>query len=119
MSPSLILFAHGARDPQWSAPFELVLEQVQAQTPGREALLAYLEFMSPDLPTAVRILASRGQRTIRVVPLFLGPGGHLRKELPVLVAAAAREHPGITIDVAPPAGEDASVIAALAAYAAR
>lgn len=119
MAEALILFAHGARDPQWSVPFERVLEQLQAQAPGRHALLAYLEFMSPDLPSAIRTLVGSGQRAIRVVPLFLGPGGHLRHELPALVDAALREHAGITIEIAAPAGEDDSVIAALAAYAAR
>jgi sirohydrochlorin cobaltochelatase len=117
MPNALILFAHGARDPQWSAPFQRVLEQVRAQAEDTEAVLAYLEFMAPDLPTAVRDLVARGHREIRVVPLFLGPGGHLRHELPALVRSAEREHPGVAIVVAPAAGQDEGVIAALAAYA--
>jgi sirohydrochlorin cobaltochelatase len=117
MPPALVLFAHGARDPQWSAPFERVLAQVRAQAEDCDAVLAYLEFMSPDLPSAVRDLVARGHREIRIVPLFLGPGGHLRHELPALVAAAGREHPGVAMTVAPAAGQDEGVIAALAAYA--
>jgi sirohydrochlorin ferrochelatase len=40
----LILFAHGARDPAWTAPFLRVLARVEDQAP----MLAYLELMTPD-----------------------------------------------------------------------
>jgi sirohydrochlorin cobaltochelatase len=119
MAPALILFAHGARDPEWSQPFERVLAQVRAGAPGRAAVLAYLEFMSPDLGGAVRALVEQGHRSIRVVPLFLGPGGHLRQEIPRLVSIARDAHPGVSIELAAPAGQDDAVVGALAAYALR
>ncbi|MFY7857790.1 MAG: sirohydrochlorin chelatase, partial [Rubrivivax sp.] len=56
MSDGLILFAHGARDPRWSAPFEAVAAQVRAQRPGLSVRLAFLEFMSPSLPEAAAAL---------------------------------------------------------------
>jgi sirohydrochlorin cobaltochelatase len=119
MLPALILFAHGARDPQWAAPFERILVQVRDRSPASDPLLAYLEFMQPDLAAAIAQLVARGHGAVRIVPLFLGPGGHLRNELPRLVDAARRVHPELSIDVLPPAGEDPGVIAALAAYAVR
>ncbi len=119
MEPALILFAHGARDEQWAAPFARVLARVRAQAPRRDAVLAFLEFMKPDMDEAVATLVARGHRAIRVVPLVLGPGGHLRQQLPELAAAAERRHPGVSIDIAAPAGEDSGVVAALASYAVR
>lgn len=119
MAAALILFAHGARDAQWATPFKRILARVQADAPDRDATLAFLEFMSPDLPAAIHDHVARGHRTIRVVPLFLGPGGHLRHEIPSLVDAARRAHPGVTIELWPAAGEDERVIDALAAYAVR
>jgi sirohydrochlorin cobaltochelatase len=116
---ALILFAHGARDRSWAAPFERILAQVRAAAPEREAMLAYLEFIEPDLPAAIAAQAAQGHRAIRVVPLFLGPGGHLRRELPQILEAARRAHPGVTIDATPPAGEDAGVIDALALFCLR
>jgi sirohydrochlorin cobaltochelatase len=114
---ALILFAHGARDPGWARPFEAVRARVHAHSPEREALLAFLEFMQPDLAQAVAAQVARGFGSIRIVPLFLGPGGHLRHELPRLVEAARQAHPGVTIEVTAPAGEDPRVIEALAAFA--
>jgi len=116
---ALILFAHGARDRSWAAPFEQVLERVRASAPRCDATLAFLEFLSPDLPAAIALQVSRGHRAVRVVPLFLGPGGHLRRELPQLIDAARQAHPGIAIETTPPAGEDADVIGALAAFCLR
>ena len=45
----LLLFAHGARDPRWAAPFEAVAAAVRGARPGTPVQLAYLEFMSPTL----------------------------------------------------------------------
>ena len=115
----LVLFAHGSRDARWAEPFEAVLGRVQALVPGVAVTLAYLERMEPDLAEAVAELVRRGARRIRVVPLFLGYGGHLREDLPRLAAAVSAEHPGIVVDLAPPAGEDARVLEALADYCVR
>jgi len=116
---AIVLFAHGARDPAWAAPFERVLARVRERAPSCDARLAFLEFMRPDLPTLIADMAAQGRRAIRVVPLFLGPGGHLRRELPELVAAARLAHTGVRIDLEAAAGEDEGVAEALAAYCLR
>lgn len=116
---ALILFAHGARDARWAEPFARVLAEVARRAPERHPMLAFLEFMAPDLDAAVAAQVRRGCRAIRIVPLFLGPGGHLRSEVPALVARARERHPGVAFDLAPAAGEDAAVVAALAAYCLR
>ena len=115
MSSALILFAHGARDARWAEPFERVLREVQAGAPERAPMLAFLELMTPDLASAIDMQAGRGFTAVRIVPLFLGPGGHLRHDLPRIVDEARKRHPSIAVDIAPPAGEDARVVAALAA----
>jgi sirohydrochlorin cobaltochelatase len=119
MASALILFAHGARDPRWARPFERVLGRVAALAPERAPMLAYLELMAPDLPSAIAAQVDRGFQDVRVVPLFLGPGGHLRSDLPALIERARVAHPGVAISAVTPAGEDAAVVEALAAYALR
>jgi sirohydrochlorin cobaltochelatase len=119
MNTGLILFAHGARDPRWSEPFEAVAAQVRAQRPGVPVRLAYLEFMTPDLPTAGAELAAAGCTDIAVVPLFLGAGGHVRKDVPVLLDALRAAHPATRFTLHPAIGEVPEVVAAMAAAAAR
>ncbi len=113
----IILFAHGARDARWADPFRAVAEHVALAAPALPQELAFLEFMTPDLAEAARRLARRGVTRIEVVPLFFGPGGHLRTEVPALAAAAMAALPGVEIAIAPAAGVDPGVVSALAGYA--
>ena len=110
----LILFAHGARDPRWAAPFEAVATRVRAQRPGVPVRLAFLEFMAPTLPEAGAELVALGCTTLQVLPMFLGAGGHVRQDLPLLVAAIRHAHPGLSVALAPAVGELDSVTAAMA-----
>ena len=116
MKHGLILFAHGARDPRWAEPFERLQQRVRALAPDAEVRLSYLELMRPDLDEAIGELVELGVDRIRVVPVFLGQGGHVRQDLPALIAEAQRRFAGTTIDCAAPAGEATDVIEALARY---
>lgn len=113
---ALILFAHGSREPRWADPFEAIAQRVREALPGVPVRLAYLERMEPDLAGALAAFAAEGVKRATVVPLFLGQGGHLRDDLPRLVAAIAEEHRGLDIRLAPVAGESALVLEALARY---
>jgi sirohydrochlorin cobaltochelatase len=114
MTTGLVLFAHGARDPRWREPFDRLLSLVSERHPG-PVRCAFLEFMSPDLPTACQQLVGAGADRVVVVPLFLGTGGHLRNDLPALLAAA-QQSAGVPVAGVPAAGEHPLVLEALAAY---
>lgn len=111
---ALILFAHGARDPRWALPFEAVAAEVRRQWPQAQVRLAYLEFMSPGLVEAAEAALAQGAAHIRVVPLFLGAGGHVRKDLPVLMDTLRQRHPGARFELEVAIGERAEVVAAMA-----
>lgn len=115
----LLLFAHGARDPNWALPFEAVAALVRAQRPGMPVQLAFLEFMSPALPEAGAQLAAQGCTEVAVVPLFLGAGGHVRKDLPALLAGLAASYPQVTWSLQPAIGEIESVVQSMAEAALR
>ncbi|MCR5882038.1 CbiX/SirB N-terminal domain-containing protein [Rhizobacter sp. J219] len=118
-SPGLLLFAHGARDPNWALPFEAVAGIVRARRPDMPVALAFLEFMSPALREAGAQLAAQGCTQVAVVPLFLGAGGHVRKDLPALLADLAAAHPQVTWSLQPAIGEIDSVVQAMADAALR
>ena len=117
MSAALVLFAHGARDPRWAAPFLAIAERIRLADPARPVELAFLELMEPDLDTAARRLAAAGATRIDVVPLFLGMGGHLRNDLPPLVEAVRAALPGVEFRLHPAIGENDAVIAVVASAA--
>ena len=116
---AIVLLAHGARDPRWAEPFLQVANDVRDEAPGLAVVLAYLEHLTPSLADAVRELARNGARSIRVVPMFFGRGGHLREDVPRLVAAITAELPDVTIELTLPAGDDRAVQRSLASYCVR
>lgn len=111
----ILLFAHGARDPAWAAPFEQARDHVQKlQASSGCVELAFLEFMSPTLLDAGQSLVNKGCQHISVIPMFLGAGGHVRKDLPVLMAQLAESHPNVTWTLTPAIGQMPEVIEAMA-----
>jgi sirohydrochlorin cobaltochelatase len=114
MTQGLLLFAHGARDPRWALPFEDVARRVRAQDPSVAVELSFLEFMAPTLREGGERLAAAGCSRVDVIPLFLGAGGHVRKDLPVLLDELAEAHPGVRWHLRSAIGEVDSVVEAMA-----
>lgn len=114
MKNGLLLFCHGARDPNWARPFEAVMVRIRELQPDMPVVLGFLEFMSPGLVDAGQTLAAAGCDSVEVVPLFLGTGGHVRKDLPALMDTLRLAHPQVSWSVQPSIGESPCVIAAMA-----
>lgn len=114
MTEGLLLFAHGARDPAWARPFEIVAERLRAARPGTPLAMAYLEFMSPGIEDAAVQLAEAGCTRVHVLPLFLGTGGHVRRDVPLLLDRLRAQH-GDAIEwlLHAPLGEQEAVIQAI------
>lgn len=105
MPDAIILFAHGAREPEWAEPFKKIQQRVAHQLPHMRIELAFLEIMLPTLSDTLAKLAAEQVKEVRIVPLFLGQGGHLKHDLPKLVRDARERHPDLSIEVSSPIGE--------------
>jgi sirohydrochlorin cobaltochelatase len=112
--PALVLFAHGARDPQWAEPFKRIQAAIRAQRPGAAVELAFLEIMQPPLADAIAALAKAGHRRITIAPLFMAQGGHLRSDVPRLLDAARATHPGVEFTLLPAVGDVETILNAIA-----
>ena len=82
MSTGIILFAHGARDPNWARPLERLKRMLAERMPEALIEAAFLEHMTPTLEDAASDLVARGATELSVVPVFIANGGHLREDLP-------------------------------------
>lgn len=116
MKKAIVIFAHGARDPEWARPFEHLRDEVATRMHGTEVVVAYLEFMEPALPATLDALVARGMVEIDVVPAFMAQGGHVKRELPTLLDAARAKHPTVRFILRPALGEAPGVIAAMASH---
>ena len=114
---AVILYAHGARDPRWAEPFEHLLRRLRERRPELPAVLAFLDYLDPDLKSAAQAFAAKGITSIRVVPLFFGRGGHLREDFPKQLTSVKAALPHVQFEVIEAAGEAPQVIEALTDFA--
>jgi sirohydrochlorin cobaltochelatase len=112
----IVLFAHGSRDPLWRAPFDTMLHAACEAHDG-PVVLAFLESMHPTFDEAIDTLAARGVRSIRIVPLFLAAGSHIREDMPQLIEKAGLRHPEIAFTTLHVMGDDKDIQAAIVHYA--
>lgn len=108
----LLLLAHGARRAEWARPFEQLADGLRTDGP---VVLAFLEFMTPDLPAAVDQLAAQGCTTIEVIPCFLGGAGHVLRDVPPLLETAQARHPHLHLRLHGALGEQPALITAMQA----
>ncbi|MEQ1882181.1 MAG: CbiX/SirB N-terminal domain-containing protein [Burkholderiales bacterium] len=114
---AIILFAHGARDPEWAAPFRRMVARIRQSRPGLRVELAFLEFMQPALAEAVAGVVADGADSITLVPLFLAQGGHLKQDLPRLLEDIRQDYPGAQIEVTQAIGDSQVLTDAIADWA--
>jgi sirohydrochlorin cobaltochelatase len=114
---AILLYGHGARNPEWAQPFHRIREAIKARDPRSLVEPGFLELMRPTFDEGVACLVEQGATSIMVVPIFMAAGSHVKKDLPRLAADAMDRHEGLVIELAAPVGEADSVLAAMADYA--
>lgn len=102
---ALILFAHGARDPEWAEPFRAIAARVAAERKDLTVKLAFLEMQPPSLADVITELAAAGHGTIHIAPLFMAQGGHLKKDVPLLLDGIRKRQPGLILTLLPAIGD--------------
>lgn len=117
-SRALVLFGHGAREPEWARPIGRIREILLAADPERQVECAFLEYLSPSLGDCVTGLCGLGATDFVILPVFIAQGGHLKRQLPEMVAALRVQHPACRFELAAAVGEAESVCVAIARHAA-
>lgn len=113
----ILLYGHGARNPEWAQPFHRIRDAIKARDPRALVEPGFLELMRPTFDEGVACLVEQGATSIIVVPIFMAAGSHVKKDLPRLAGDAMDRHEGLLIELAAPVGEADSVLAAMAEYA--
>ena len=116
---AILLFAHGARDPDWARPFQLILRQLQSARPQAQVALAFQDFMQPTLGEAAAQLVAKGAKRAVLVPLFMAQGGHLKQDLPRLVATLREQHPQLELRVMDAIGDSPEILQAISDWVLR
>ncbi|MFE4918909.1 sirohydrochlorin chelatase [Streptomyces sp. NPDC056661] len=84
-APALVAVAHGSRDPQALRTVMKLLDRVRELRPGLDVRLGHIELNEPLLPAT---LSGLGSADAVLVPLLLGRGRHVKRDIPEAAAAA-------------------------------
>lgn len=97
---TLLLAAHGSRDPRFDVTARRVADAVRVALPGVRVELAYLDLTAPLISDVLADLSGE----VVVVPLLFGDGFHSKTDLPALLAAAVAANPALRVQQTPVVG---------------
>jgi len=117
MTTALILFAHGARDPEWAAPLRRVQAAIRQRADDVAVELAFLEFIAPNLHDCAAALVAGGATSIVVMPMFIAQGGHLKRQVPAMIDVLRSTWPEVRFSLGGAIGENEIVVQAMATAA--
>ncbi|MCC8338855.1 sirohydrochlorin chelatase [Streptomyces sp. R1] len=84
-TPALVVVAHGSRDPRALSTVRALLDRVRALRPALPVHLGHIELNEPLLPGTLTAL---GDGEAVLVPLLLGRGYHVKRDIPDMAAAS-------------------------------
>ncbi len=70
---------------------------------------AFLECNDPSIPDGIDLCAAENVSEIVLVPYILHTGKHVADDIPTIVEAGRRRHPGITFRIGPFLGRSTSI----------
>lgn len=95
MKSGVILIAHGSRRSEATAEMLNLAHQVQEANPFVIYEVAFMQFGSPDIKSAVSSLISQGVNRIVAVPLFLITGNHVTQNIPGELSSLKTAYPAV------------------------
>ncbi|MGW6579284.1 sirohydrochlorin chelatase [Streptomyces globisporus] len=95
--PTLLVIAHGSRDPRHAATVHALTERVRAERPGLRVETAFLEFNAPSVNRVLERLAAQGADEIVALPLLLTRAFHAKTDIPSVLREARARLPRLHI----------------------
>lgn len=112
-SDALLLIGHGSRDTEAIAEYYQFADVLA----GRLHLPVYpcfLEFADPPIVEGIRTCVEAGARQVVALPLFLGPAGHQKNDVPAILNWAKIQWPQVQFKYGTPLGAQPQIISVLA-----
>ena len=106
---TLLLVAHGSRDPRHAAVVTALARQLRGLRPELPVAVGYLDHCAPRIDQAI----GRLEGQVTALPLLLGRAFHAKSDIPGALAAAAARNPRVTVRQGEVLGPSPLLLAAL------
>ena len=112
-TPTLLLIGHGSRHPDGVSQFK-TFATILAFHLKQPVVPAFLELADPPIIAGIEQAIEAGARHIVAVPLFLGPAGHQKNDVPTTINWARERWPQVRFDYGTPLGVHPFIVDTLA-----
>ena len=103
LKTATLLIGHGSRNAAATVEF-YALATALAQKLGQRVEACFLEFADPPIIEGIKRCIDDGATQIVALPLFLGPAGHQKNDVPAVINWARREWPHVSFLYGTPLG---------------
>jgi sirohydrochlorin cobaltochelatase len=110
---ALLLIGHGSRDADATAEYQQLARKLAAEL-RLPVYPCFLEFADPPIVEGIRACVEAGSRRVIALPLFLGPAGHQKNDVPVILNWAKTEWPQVQFKYGVPLGAQPQIVSVLA-----
>jgi sirohydrochlorin cobaltochelatase len=108
----VLLIGHGSPHADGNAEYLQFARELAAYL-GVAVQPCFLELAEPSIEEGIRLCVESGAQRIAVLPLFLGPAGHQKNDVPVLLAHAREHYPGVELRYGTPIGAQYQLVRVL------
>ncbi|GAA2353322.1 sirohydrochlorin chelatase [Streptomyces violaceusniger] len=112
-APTLLIIAHGSRDPRHAATVGALRARVRSLRPGLRVEAAFLEFNAPRVPQVLARLAAEDATEVIALPLLLTRAFHAKSDIPAVLREVAARHPRLSVRQAEVLGPSPLLVDAL------
>ncbi|MEU7580246.1 sirohydrochlorin chelatase [Streptomyces sp. NPDC041068] len=86
--PTLLVIAHGSRDPRHAATVRELVRAVRSLRPGLRVETGFLDFNAPTVGGVLERIAAEGVRDVVALPLLLTRAFHAKADIPAVLRQA-------------------------------
>lgn len=112
-APTLLIIAHGSRDPRHAATVDALCARVRSLRPGLRVEAAFLEFNAPRVPQVLARLAAEDATEVIALPLLLTRAFHAKTDIPAVLREVTARHPRLSVRQAEVLGPSPLLVGAL------
>jgi len=92
---SIVVAAHGSRDPAAIAEVDSLIGLMRSAAPGQNIAHGFLEFAVPTIDEAVQAIVASGATRVVMLPALLLAATHAKNDMPGELALLKRRFPGV------------------------
>ena len=97
---TILLIGHGSRNPAGNDEFLAFAERLKQRHPERHFVTCFIEFHEVLVGDGIDQAVAEGATHIIAVPVILLAAGHVKMEIPEILAEGRKRHPGVEITYA-------------------